>query len=114
MTRPHLLAALVCVLVAAVCILAAGRVGWCGPKCLIDTNNKRKEIDMKLRLFEYAMLLHPSVDKDGKEEGKTIIIKDLNRVLAKDEKQVGILAAREIPAEHIDALDRVEIIVRPF
>jgi hypothetical protein len=69
---------------------------------------------MKLKLFEYAMLLHPEEDKDGKMIGKTEMIKPPGVVLAKDDKQVGILAAREIPKEHMDDLDRVEIIVRPF
>lgn len=69
---------------------------------------------MKLKLFEYAVLLHPETDKEGKESGKTTILKDLSRVLAKDDKQVGVIAAREIPNEHIDHLDRVEIVVRPF
>lgn len=69
---------------------------------------------MKLKLFEYAMLLHPELDEDGKEKGKTEIIKAPSTVLAKDDKQVGIMAAREIPKDHMDCLDRVEIIVRPF
>lgn len=69
---------------------------------------------MKLKLFEYAVLLHPEVDEEGKETGKTTILKDLTRQLAKDEKQIGMLAAREIPTENMDHLDRVEIIVRPF
>lgn len=69
---------------------------------------------MKLKLFEYAVLLHPATDKDGKEHGKTEILKTPSTILAKDDKQVGILAAREIPAEHLDCLERVEIVVRPF
>jgi stage III sporulation protein SpoIIIAA len=69
---------------------------------------------MKLRLFEFVILLHPEVDDEGNEKGKTVILRDVYRVLAKDEKQVGILAARGIPIENVDDLDRVEIIVRPF
>lgn len=69
---------------------------------------------MKLRLFEYAVLLHPEQEKDGDGMGKTILIKSPTAILSKDEKQVGILAAREIPAENMDHLDRVEIVVRPF
>lgn len=69
---------------------------------------------MKMKLFEYAMLLHPEVDRDGKTEGKTEVLKHPSTLLAQDEKQVGMLAAREIPDKHIDHLDRVEIIVRPF
>lgn len=69
---------------------------------------------MKLKLFEYAMLLHPELDKDSKEMGKTTVLKSPAVLLAKDDKQVGILAARDIPEEHISHLERVEIIVRPF
>lgn len=69
---------------------------------------------MKLKVFEYLVLLHPAKDTEGKEVGKTTFVKDLSRILAKDEKQVGMLAAREIPADLMDELDRVEIIVRPF
>ncbi len=69
---------------------------------------------MKLKLFEYAMLLHPEIDQEGKEKGKTEMLKSPSTALAKDDKQVGILAAREIPQEHLEHLERVEIIVRPF
>lgn len=69
---------------------------------------------MKLKLFEYVMLLHPLTNKEGKADNKTTILKDVTRVLAADEKQVGILAARNIPEDQIENLDRVEVIVRPF
>ena len=69
---------------------------------------------MKLKVYEYLVLLHPEVDKDGDEVGKTSILKDVTRVLAKDDKQVGMLAAREIPSDYLEQLERVEIIVRPF
>lgn len=69
---------------------------------------------MKLKLFEFAILMHPELDKDGKEVGKTVFLKELCSMLAKDEKQVGIVAAKSIPEAHMDSLDRVEIVVRPF
>lgn len=69
---------------------------------------------MKLRLFQYAVLLHPNVTTDGKYEEKTKIIKDLTTLLAKDEKEVGLVAARAIPEEYVSDLDRVEIQVRPL
>lgn len=69
---------------------------------------------MKLKLFEYAVLLHPENDKDGKPIGKTTQLKTPTTLLAKDEQQVGMMAAREVPQEHIEHLDRVEIVVRPF
>lgn len=69
---------------------------------------------MKLSLFEYAVLLHPDTDKDGKPVGKSTILKQPTQLLAKDAQQVGMLAAREIPNEHLEHLDRVEVVVRPF
>lgn len=69
---------------------------------------------MKLALFEYVILQHPETDKDGNAVGQTKIIKDPVRLLAKDTRQVGMLAAREIPESLLDCLERVEIIVRPF
>jgi hypothetical protein len=69
---------------------------------------------MKLRIFEYAILLHPETNKKGEEAGKTEMLSAPKTILAKDDKQVGMLAAREIAAEHLDHLERVEVIVRPF
>ena len=67
-----------------------------------------------MKLFEYAVLLHPEKDKEQKDIGKTEVLRPVSTILAKDEKQVGMIAAREIPNEHMDHLERVEIIVRPF
>ena len=69
---------------------------------------------MRLRLFEYVILLHPVEKKDGKEASKSLILQDIKRKLAKDEKEIGMLAAREIPEKHMDDLERIEIVVRPF
>jgi len=66
---------------------------------------------MKMKLFEYVMLFHP---KDEKSIEKTKILKPVFTILAKDEKQAGMIVAREIPQEHLDNLDQLEIIVRPF
>lgn len=65
---------------------------------------------MRSKLFEYAILLHPKDDKDT----KTSLLKSPTAILAKDEKQVGMLVAREIPNEYLDCLDQIEVIVRPF
>ena len=39
---------------------------------------------------------------------------DVKRVLANSEKEAQMLAARDIPDEFTDKLDRVEIALRPF
>lgn len=67
---------------------------------------------MKLKLFEYAILLHPKDEKSDKD--KTVILREKRTLLAKDEKEVATRAAREIDEKHLDHLDRVEILVRPF
>jgi len=67
---------------------------------------------MNLRLFQYAILLHPDEDLDEKQ--KTKILKDPSTILAGDDKQAAMRIAREIPEEHLDDLDRVEILIRPF
>lgn len=67
-----------------------------------------------LRLFEYAVICQPKLDKDGDtvEPGKVIV--PVQTELAKDEGQVNLLAARQIPEEYADKLDRVQVVVRPF
>lgn len=70
---------------------------------------------MKMKLFEYAILLHPLEQKDSKEASeKTSVIKYPTVILARDDKQAGMLIAREIPADYVDKLDQIEVIVRPF
>jgi hypothetical protein len=62
-----------------------------------------------MKLFEYAAFYLP--DDDDK---KPSVIVPTKMVLAKDDKQAAMLAARDIPNEYIDMLEYVEIAVRPF
>lgn len=69
------------------------------------------------KLFEYVVLYHPKQkkDKDGNTtKGKSVLLVDVKRVLAESDREVSILASREIGDEYIDKLDQVEIVVRPF
>lgn len=72
----------------------------------------------KGKLFEYAVIFHPKEKKDAAgnpiEDKKSILVKDLTRVLAGSDKEVAILAAKAIPAEYEDKLEQVEIVIRPF
>lgn len=61
---------------------------------------------MKQRLFEFAILLHSVTG--------TKILVEKTTFLAKDEKSVGLYAAKQIPDEYNDDLDSIEIIVRAF
>jgi len=65
---------------------------------------------MKLRPFEYLVLLHP--EEKSKDDSKIIVEKQF--VMSKDEKTAAMSATRAIPVEFDKDLDRVEIIVRPF
>jgi hypothetical protein len=66
-----------------------------------------------LKLFEYAVIQQPLKEK-GKtvEEGKVLV--GVNTVLAEDETQVQLLAAREVPEDAMSDLSRLEVVVRPF
>jgi hypothetical protein len=65
---------------------------------------------MRKTLFEIAVLLHP--DDDSNES--TQILVNPTYILASDTNAATILAAREIPEDCLDKLDRVEVAVRPF
>lgn len=72
---------------------------------------------MSAKIFEYAVLHHPVATKEQQERGdkpKSTLIVDVKRVLANNEKEAAMLAARDIPEEYTDKLDRVEIALRPF
>lgn len=71
----------------------------------------------KSKVFEYMVIYHPKAKKNKSGEDvaqKSEIIVELQRVLAKDEKEVGIRVARELPEQYVSDLDNVEILVRPF
>ena len=72
---------------------------------------------MSAKIFEYAVIHHPVATKDQQDRGekpKSELVVDVKRVLANNEKEAAMLAARDIPAEYTDKLDRVEIALRPF
>lgn len=66
------------------------------------------------KLFEYAILWHPT-DKQIKDEGlKSVILVYPIMVLSTDIGKAGMAAAMAIPADKRDQLDQVEIAIRPF
>lgn len=66
------------------------------------------------KLFEYAVFKDEKVDKDGNVVDPATILVTPTTITAKDDKQVGMMAARAIGEEHMDDLDRIQIVVRPF
>lgn len=70
-----------------------------------------------MKLFEYVLIHHAKQTKKNEDEGrgaKHSILQDVKRVLARDENEVLLIAAREIPTEYVDRLDEVQVAVRPF
>jgi len=70
-----------------------------------------------MKLFQYAILHHPLPTKEQTERGETprsVVVKDITSILVRDEREALMTAAREIPSEYLDKLDRVEIALRPF
>ncbi len=68
---------------------------------------------MKDKLFEYAVLLHPT--KEESEKGtRSKLITPPATVLARDEKEVQMLISRQLPEDQLQNWDRIEVAVRPF
>lgn len=69
------------------------------------------------KLFDYAVLYHPKPTKDENDRGVTpkseVLIKPTTTI-ASGPEQVATLASRAIPDTHLDRLDDIEIVVRPF
>ena len=68
----------------------------------------------EMELFEFAIILQPKEDKDGNvtEQGKVLVIP--TTVLASSAENATLMAAKQIPDEQMDDLDRVTVVVRPF
>ncbi len=66
-----------------------------------------------MKLFQYAVILHPTEDEKKAGKSSTLIL-GVQTVLAQDQNAVVIQAARAIPQEQMDKLERLEVAVRPF
>lgn len=70
-----------------------------------------------MKLFEYAVIYNPKQTKKQDEEGvqaKSVLVVDVQRILARDAAEVTLIAARQIPEEYLDRLNQVDVVVRPF
>lgn len=68
-------------------------------------------------LFQYAVLFHPKNQRDAMGNDvtpPTEIVTPITAAVAHNDQEVSIIAARGIPEKYLNALDEVEIIVRPF
>lgn len=69
---------------------------------------------MKKKLFQYAILFHPT-EKEAKDEGlKSKVIQEPKTILSQDQNSAAMAAAMEIPAEYREKLDQIEVVMRPF
>ena len=64
------------------------------------------------KVYETLIVVHEPGDDD--KPGKSTIVGELSRVLAKTDQDALILAARSIPEDYVSQLENVEVIVRPF
>lgn len=67
----------------------------------------------KQKLFQTAVLLHPT-EEEAKKGVKSQIIVDLKTILATDEKTAAMTANFSIPEEHRDKLEQIEVLVVNF
>lgn len=67
-----------------------------------------------MRIFEFAAVYLPKEREGEKQSDQAKIIVQPTTVLAKDEKQAAMLAARALPEDYVGKLESVEIAVRPF
>lgn len=68
----------------------------------------------KSKLFQYAVLWHPT-EKQEKEEGlKSKVIVEPKTVLAVDQSSANMSAIMDIPSEYKTQLDQIEVALRPF
>ena len=69
------------------------------------------------KLYEIAVLFHPLQTKEQKDKGETqksLILRNPEYILAKDDKEAQVLASRAIPEDYLNRLDQVEVAIRPF
>jgi hypothetical protein len=69
-----------------------------------------------VKLYEYAVVLDEKRDKDDEITEEAQVVVPVQTILARDDAQAQLLAARSIPDEHVKngRLDRLTVVVRPF
>lgn len=69
-----------------------------------------------MKLYEFAVVRDEKEDRDGEITQKASIVVEPQAILARDDAQAQLLAARSIPEDEIanGNLDRLTVVVRPF
>lgn len=66
-----------------------------------------------MRVFQYLAFFTPNEAEVEAGEKPRLIVQP-TFVVSESQQAVALLAARAIPDEYVDKLDRVEVAVRPF
>jgi hypothetical protein len=67
-----------------------------------------------MQCYEYLVFKQEKRDKDGEVTDPAAIVVDRQTILAKSEDQARIIATKAIPDEHMAAVDRLVVVLRPF
>lgn len=69
-----------------------------------------------MKLYEFAVIRDEKEDRDGEVVQAAAVVVEPTAVLARDDAQAQLLAARAIPADELENgnLDRLTVVVRPF
>lgn len=68
---------------------------------------------MRKTIFEVAILLHPTEDESKNGVSSMLLVRP-KHILATNQHEATLLAAREIPDDYLERLDRIDVAVRPF
>lgn len=68
----------------------------------------------KLKLFQYAIIFHPTEKQMKDNDAKSIVLRDPKTIMALDQASAAMAAAIEIPLDKKSELDQIEIVLRPF
>ncbi len=68
----------------------------------------------KSKLFQYAILWHPTEKQEKEESVKSKVIVEPKTILSADQNGAAMAAAMEIPTEYKTQLDQIEVVLRPF
>jgi hypothetical protein len=65
-------------------------------------------------LYEFAVICDEKRDRDDEVVEAAEILVGPKAIVARSEEQAQVLAARSIPETHLDRIDRLTVVVRPF
>lgn len=67
-----------------------------------------------MEVFEYCVFLDEKRDKDDEVTEEAVFLVPVDQILCRNKEQAMLKAAKAIPDEHMDKLDRIQVAVRPF